>query len=94
MLFLHVRNGKFGDDERASKVDIDRVIPFFDADVEDIACPFAVACVDYQDIGMLAMLLFDFIEQTAKVSFLADVALMRRYLLALGLRCKLFHQLI
>lgn len=91
MLFLHVRNGKLGDDERTSKVDVDRVIPFFDADIEDITCPLSVPSVDYQDIGMLAVLLFDFIEQTAKVFFFTDVALVRRYLLALRMKCELFH---
>lgn len=72
-----MRHGELGDDERASKINIHRVVPLLEVDVENAAHTLAVARVDNQDIRMLAMLLFDFVEETLEIFFLADVALVR-----------------
>jgi hypothetical protein len=74
-LLLHVRYGQLGDDERTSKVDIDSVIPLVEIKLEDIADPLPVASIGYQNIGMLAMRLFDLVEQALEVSFFGDIAL-------------------
>lgn len=72
-----MRHGELCDDERASKVDIDRVVPLLEADVENAAHTLTIACVDDQNVRMLAMLLFDFVEETLEIFFFADIALVR-----------------
>lgn len=64
-------------DERASQIDIDRVIPLLDVDFEDVAYALAMACVHDENVGMLAMLLFDFVEESLQVAFFADITLVR-----------------
>lgn len=70
-----MRDGELCDDERASKVDIHGVVPLLETDVMNAAHTLTVARVDDQDIRMLAMLLFDFVEETLEIFFFADVAL-------------------
>ena len=64
-------------DERASQIDIDRVIPLLDVDFEDVAYALAMACVHDENVGMLAMLLFDFVEESLQVALFADITLVR-----------------
>lgn len=55
---------EFSEDKAGAEVDVDGVVPFVEADVEDIACPLAVACVDDEDIWVMAVSLFDLVEET------------------------------
>ena len=61
-LFLHVRDSQLGDDEGAAEVDVDRVIPFVDFKLENVAYSLPVASVGYDYVGMFAMGLFDLVE--------------------------------
>jgi hypothetical protein len=61
-LLLHVRHGQSGDDEGTPKVDIDRVIPLVEIELEDIADPLPVASIGYNNIGVLAMGFFDLVK--------------------------------
>jgi hypothetical protein len=74
-LLEHVRHSQLRDDERASQIDIDCVVPLLDVDIEDVARALAVTCIHNENVGMLAMLLFDFIEESLQVAFFADIAL-------------------
>lgn len=69
---------EFGYDEAAAEVDRHGVIPFFDADVEDVGYAFAVAGVDDYDVGSLVVVLGDFFYEAVEVGFLGYVALVRR----------------
>ena len=59
-----MRHRQLRNDERAPQVDINRIIPLLDVDLEDVAYTFAVPCVDDDNIWMLAMLLLDFVEES------------------------------
>lgn len=61
-LLKHMRDSKFRYNERASEIDINRVIPFLKLNFEDIAHSLAIAGIHDQNVGMLAVLLFDFVE--------------------------------
>lgn len=72
-----MRHSQLRNDERASQIDIDRIIPLLDIDLEDIAHTLSIACIYDDNIGVLAMLLFDFVKESLQVAFFADIALMR-----------------
>lgn len=74
-LLKHVRHRQLCYDERASQVDIDRIIPLLDVDLEDVAHTFSISCVDDDNLGVMAMLLFDFVEESLQVAFFADITL-------------------
>ena len=76
-LLKHMWHSQLRNDERASQIDIDRVIPLLDVDFEDVAYALAMACVHDENVGMLAMLLFDFVEESLQVAFFADITLVR-----------------
>jgi len=59
-----MRHRQLRNDERASQIDIDRVIPLLDVDLEDVAHTFSISCVHNDNIWMLAMLLLDFVEES------------------------------
>jgi hypothetical protein len=70
-----MRHSKLRYNERAPQVDINRIIPLLDVNLKDVTCPLAVACIHNEDVGMLTMLLFDFVEESLQVAFFADIAL-------------------
>lgn len=70
-----MRHSQLRNNKRASQVDINRIIPLLDVDLEDVAHALAVAGIHDKDVGMLAMLLFDFVEEALQVAFFADIAL-------------------
>ena len=76
-LLKHMRHSKFRNDERASQVDVDRIVPLLDINFEDVAHTLAIACIYDEDVWMLAMLLFDFVEESLQVAFFADITLVR-----------------
>ena len=61
-LLLHVRHGQLGDDERTPQVHVDRVIPFLDVKLENIADPLPVPSVGHDYVGMFAMGFFDLVK--------------------------------
>jgi hypothetical protein len=76
-LLKHVWHSKLRNNKRASQIDVDRIIPLLDVDLENVAHALAIACIHDEDIGMLAMLLFDFVEKPLQVAFFADITLVR-----------------
>ena len=70
-----MRHSKFRNNKRASQIDIDRVIPLLDVNVEDVAHALAIACIYDEDVGMLTMLLLDLVEKPLQVAFFADITL-------------------
>ena len=74
-LLQHMRHSQLGDDKRAPQIDINCIVPLLDVNVKDVTCALAVACIHDQDVWMLAMLLFDLVEESLQVAFFADVAL-------------------
>jgi hypothetical protein len=70
-----VRHCQLRYDKRASQIDTDSIVPFLDVYLEDIAHTLAVARIHDEDVGMLTMLLFDFIEESLQVTFFANIAL-------------------
>ena len=72
-----MRHSQLCDDERASQIDIDGVIPLLDVDLEDVAYTLSIACVHNENVGVLTMLLFDFVEESLQVAFFADITLVR-----------------
>lgn len=70
-----MRHSQLCNNKRASQVDIDRIIPLLDVNLEDVAHTLAIAGIHDKNIGMLAMLLFDFIEEALQVAFFADITL-------------------
>lgn len=72
-----MRHSKFRYDERASQIDIDRIVPLLDINFENVAHALAIASIHDENIWMLAMLLFDFVEEPLQVAFFADITLVR-----------------
>lgn len=70
-----MRHSQLRNNKRASQVDINRVVPLLDTDLEDVANTLAVAGIHNKNVGMLAMLLFDFVEESLQVAFFADITL-------------------
>ena len=70
-----MRHSQLRNDERAPQVDIDSIIPLLDVDLEDVAHTFSISCVDDDNLGVMAMLLFDFVEESLQVAFFADITL-------------------
>ena len=70
-----MRHSQLRNNKRASQINIDSIIPLLDVDLEDVACTLAIACIYDENIGMLAMFLFDFVEESLQVAFFADITL-------------------
>lgn len=70
-----MRHRQLRNDERASQIDINRIIPFLDVNLEDIAHTLSISCVDDDNFGVMAMLLFDLVEESLQVAFFADITL-------------------
>jgi hypothetical protein len=70
-----MRHRQLRNDERASQIDINRIIPFLDVNLEDIAHTLSISCVGDDNFGVMAMLLFDLVEESLQVAFFADITL-------------------
>jgi hypothetical protein len=70
-----MRHSQLRNDERAPQVDIDSIIPLLDVDLEDVAYTLAMACIRDYYIGVMTMLLFDFVKESLQVTFFADITL-------------------
>jgi hypothetical protein len=87
-------HSQFCYDERASEIDVDGMIPLLDVNFENVAHPLAVASIHDQNVGMLAMLLFHFIEESLQVSLFANITLMGRDCSACCLRTNFLYQTV
>lgn len=70
-----MRHSQLRNNKRASQIDIDRIIPLLDVNLEDVAHTLAIAGIHDKNIGMMTMLLFDFVEEPLQVAFFADITL-------------------
>lgn len=70
-------HSEFCDDERASEVHVDRVVPLLKFDLQNIAHSLAIAGIYDENVRMLAVLFFDFVEEALQVAFFADITLVK-----------------
>ena len=89
-----MRHSKFRNDERASQIDVDRIVPLLDINFEDVAHALSIACIHDEDVWMLAVLLFDFVEEPLQVAFFADITLVGGDYAACCSRSDVCYQLV
>jgi len=90
----HVRDRELCDKEARAEVDVDGVVPLFDADIEDIARALAISRIYDEDVWVLSMLLLNLVEETLQVIVFGYIALVGAELAVAGLRFQLVEQLI
>ena len=75
----HVRDGELAEEERGTEVDGQRVIPFFEGDVDDVGNADAMAGVGDEDVwSRLAVVRGEFFEQARDVGGVGHVDLVGR----------------